>query len=237
MEEQANVRSRAPVSKEVQLQVFRRDGWMCRWCGRPVVFAPAMKYLERLVRGHGFTGALAYHDERWRRDRSPLLDYLGAVIDHVEAHSRGGAAAADNFVTSCNKCSTRKSNAPAGDFTRRLPAHIVKGKYGEPRDWDGLTAVFIVLVDEAKRSATASELSWLRGPERHHQDTPQRLRAEAWSSPGLVLARHVIGKSVLLAPVRSPSRSQATWEPRRNAGPFAGRDGEAVPVGSAVLAT
>jgi len=30
----------------IQVQVFRLDGWICRWCGRPVIFAPAMKYLQ-----------------------------------------------------------------------------------------------------------------------------------------------------------------------------------------------
>src|ERR1700680_4038891 len=35
----------------------------------------------------------------WRRDKAPLLDHLGAVSDHVEAHSRGGAADEANFVT------------------------------------------------------------------------------------------------------------------------------------------
>ncbi len=153
---------RAPISRDLQVDVFRRDGWICRWCGRPVIFAPALKYLEEFARNEGFGGPLAYHDPRWRRDRAPLLDHLGAVIDHVEAHSRGGSADAENFVTSCNKCNTRKSDTPVQDFTRRLPAHRIKSRYGEPQHWDGLSTIFTILVQRQSANATASERNWLR---------------------------------------------------------------------------
>lgn len=123
---------RSPISKDLQVQVFRRDGWICRWCGRPVIFVPAMRYLELLVRQAGFGGPLAYHDAHWTRRNAPLLDHMGAVIDHVEAHSTGGANVLDNFATACNKCNANKSNAPQADFCKKSPRRAVKGKYGEP---------------------------------------------------------------------------------------------------------
>ena len=50
-----------------------------------------MKYLEKLVRQSGVTaGSLAYHDAHWTRRNAPLLDHMGAVIDHVQVHSRAG---------------------------------------------------------------------------------------------------------------------------------------------------
>jgi 5-methylcytosine-specific restriction endonuclease McrA len=162
MDEYQKPARRVPISKELQVQVFRRDGWLCRWCGRPVIFAPVMKYLEQFVRQHGITRPLAYHDARWRRDKAPLLDHLGAVIDHVKAHSRGGTTDADNFVTSCNKCNMRKSSAQADAFAKRSPLHRVKGKYGEPCDWDGLATLFTVLVDRDPSTASSSELAWSR---------------------------------------------------------------------------
>ena len=162
MDEHRKPTRRVPISKDLQVHVFRRDGWLCRWCGRPVIFAPVMKYLEQFVRQHGINHSLAYHDLRWRRDRAPLLDHLGAVIDHVKPHSRGGTADADNFATSCNKCNTRKSDAQADDFTKRSPLFRVKGKYGEPRDWDGLATLFVVLVERGPSIASSSELAWFR---------------------------------------------------------------------------
>jgi hypothetical protein len=55
-----------------------------------------------------------------------LLDRLGAVIDHVEAHISGGASDIANLATACNKCNGRKSNARAEEFTKRHPLIPVK---------------------------------------------------------------------------------------------------------------
>src|SRR5262249_1418013 len=112
----------------ISRSIFRRDRWLWHWCGRPVIFAPAMRYLEQLVKDRGLTQPLAYHDPRWRRDKAPLLDHLGAVIDHVEAHSRGGTVEEGNFVTACNKCNMRKNDALATDFSARSPLHQIKDK-------------------------------------------------------------------------------------------------------------
>src|SRR5579872_2715295 len=154
-------RSRKALTKELQVRVFRRDGWLCRWCGRPVIFAPALRFLEHWMRQTGFTGPLAYHDPRWRRDKAPLLDHLGAVIDHVEAHRRGGPDAEANFVTSCNKCNMRKNDALAEGFQKKSPLHQVRGKYGEPELWDGLSTLFIVLAGQAPQVTTLTERQWL----------------------------------------------------------------------------
>ena|SRR5437867_8567499 len=84
---------RPPISKALQVQVFQRDRWLCRWCLRPVVFPPTLKYLERLLRQRGCSEPLAYFHLNWRRDAAPLLDELGASVDHVEAHAKGGSSA------------------------------------------------------------------------------------------------------------------------------------------------
>lgn len=151
--------SRAPLSYALQVRVFRRDRWICRWCHRPVVFAPALRMLDLLARQRGHHGALAYHHPQWRRDQAPLLDHLGAVVDHVAAFSRGGAHDETNFVTAGNKCNSRKSNAVAEDFQRTAPARVVKGKYGEPKDWDGFSTLFMLLAPD--NIVSASEKGWL----------------------------------------------------------------------------
>jgi HNH endonuclease len=87
---------------------------------------------------------------------------MGAVIDHIQAHSRGGVANQDNFATSCNKCNTRKGNALAEAFTEGSPLHPVKGKYGEPQTWDGLSQLFIVLAEQTAELSSASEREWLK---------------------------------------------------------------------------
>jgi 5-methylcytosine-specific restriction endonuclease McrA len=152
---------RGALSKRLQIRVFRRDRWLCHWCGRPVIFAPTMRYLEKWVRETGFKGPLAYYDPRWRRDKAPLLDHLAAVIDHHKAHSRGGADDEANFVTACNKCNMRKNSALAADFSKRSPLVPTKGKYGEPEQWDGLSSLFIGLIEGRPNMATPSERAWL----------------------------------------------------------------------------
>jgi hypothetical protein len=80
-------RSRPALPKDLQLRVFRRDRWICRWCNRPVIFSPVMKLIDRELRQSGHEKPLSYYHAHWTRDGAPLLDELGAVIDHVEAFS------------------------------------------------------------------------------------------------------------------------------------------------------
>jgi hypothetical protein len=95
---------RAPMSKALQVAIFRRDGWLCRWCNKPVIFPPALKYLEIEIKNSGNIEPLSYHNKNWRRADAPLLDLIGAEIDHIDSHSGGGASDLKNLVTACHKC-------------------------------------------------------------------------------------------------------------------------------------
>jgi 5-methylcytosine-specific restriction endonuclease McrA len=133
---------------------------------RPVIFGPALKYLHRFVRDNGVNEPLAYHDDHWTRRNAPLLDHMGAVIDHLEAHSRGGPDRLANLVTACNKCNARKSDGQPRELRRPI-----KGKYGEPEHWDGLSTLFVILVDEKKASPTERDwLKHLRAPTTHDRE-------------------------------------------------------------------
>lgn len=99
-----------------------------------------MKYAAGFVRPRKYDLPIAYYDPRWRRDSAPLLDHLECVIDHVVAHSRGGDDEAANFAVACNKCNVRKSAAEKERYLRENPPKRVKGKYGEPKHWDGLAS-------------------------------------------------------------------------------------------------
>lgn len=154
-------RRRRPLSKAVQIAIFRRDGWLCRWCRKSVIFAPVMKFVERELRQSGHTGDLAYYHAHWTRQNAPLLDELGAVIDHVEAFSTGGADDVENLVTACNKCNGQKSAATAVKWGERRPRKFVKGKYGEPVHWDGLSNLFVLLARRNLTELSMPEQQWL----------------------------------------------------------------------------
>ena len=145
MNESVPERKRKNLPKPLQAVIYRRDGWLCCWCKRPVIFSPAVKFLELELRNAGHAGPLAYYHRNGTRDGSPLLDELAASIDHVEAFSTGGACDEENLRTSCWKCNTRKNAAPVSDWDQRHKNKTVKEKYGEPQHWDGLSSVFIML--------------------------------------------------------------------------------------------
>lgn len=153
--------NRPPISKRIQVAVFRRDGWLCRWCKRPVIFAPVMKFLERELKESGYNGNLAYFQMHWSRKDAPLLDELGAVVDHVEAYSSGGSSKIENLVTACNKCNAQKSSAASSKWDEKRPRKFVKGKYGEPVYWDGLSNLFILLAGKDPAKLSVTERQWL----------------------------------------------------------------------------
>jgi hypothetical protein len=80
---------RKPIPRKLQVFVFCRDKWLCHWCKRPVIFAPAMKYLQRELSDSGY-GDLAYWRYAFERRGAPLLDELAAAIDHIKALTMGG---------------------------------------------------------------------------------------------------------------------------------------------------
>lgn len=138
---------------------------MCYHCRRPTVFHLALKLLGERV-AESLPGVpLAYWDERWRRDRSPLLDQLAASIDHIEAFSAGGAHAEANFATICVKCNVRKGTRSRQQHAVLDAPRVVKGQYGEPTAWDGLSSTFVMLARESRRPLTAAEKGWLKALE------------------------------------------------------------------------
>lgn len=153
---------RSKLSYDLQVHVFFRDGWLCYWCRKPVIFGPAIKYLEKWVRDNGYKYPIAYFHERWRRNESPLLDLLGVIIDHRLAHSKNGRDTEDNLVTACNKCNLRKSDKEAQTFVKEQSFKFVQGRYGEPEKWDGLVSLFIVLAEKYPNELTESEKRWLK---------------------------------------------------------------------------
>jgi hypothetical protein len=119
-----------------------------------------MKFIERELRQSGYTGNLAYFQAHWSRKDAPLLDELGAVVDLVEALSRGGSPEIENLATACNKCNAQKSSAVSSKWDERRPRKFVKGKYGEPISWDGLSNFFIILARRDLTTLTVDEKKW-----------------------------------------------------------------------------
>ena len=118
--------------------------------------------LEAEVRTTGYDGRLAYYHAHGTRAGAPILDELGAEVDHIAAFSTGGPDSGENLITACNKCNRRKSAAPLDEWSKRPMRKPIKGKYGEPQHWDGLASVFVMLAERHPAKLTAGEREWLK---------------------------------------------------------------------------
>jgi 5-methylcytosine-specific restriction endonuclease McrA len=166
------VTKRKAIPVGIQLEVFFRDRWLCHVCRRPLVFPFALKQLAELVDAEGREPLPSYFNLNWRRDKAPLLDELGASIDHVHAWSAGGGDAAENLAAICSRCNVRKSASTLSAFIESSKPWKVKGKHGEPLAWDGLTAVFVTLASRSPGRLSAAERRWLAGLRAYHASRP-----------------------------------------------------------------
>lgn len=144
------------------IAIHRRDRWLCRWCKRPVIFAPVMRLIELEMFATAPDLRVTYFHGGWSRSYAPLLDELGAVLDHMTARSAGGDDSEGNLATACNKCNGRKSAAALDEFGKRPKPKPIKGKDGEPKDWDGLSSLFVALSRRYPTKLTEIEKDWVR---------------------------------------------------------------------------
>ena len=120
-----------------------------------------MKYLQQELNVAGFAD-LAYWRFAFHRHGAPLLDELAAVIDHVEVFSSGGLDVAENLATACNRCNMARNSSELKKWLDKRPIKRIKGKYGEPEAWDGLSNLFLHLAKRYADKLTASEREWGR---------------------------------------------------------------------------
>ena len=94
---QRGTKARMP-GKRAALEIFRRDGWRCRFCGIRVLSLDAIKALDSLFP----------EEVRWRakpyRNRNVAFNVLASSLDHILPHSRGGDNDPSNLVAACGSC-------------------------------------------------------------------------------------------------------------------------------------
>ena len=163
-------KKREPIPRSVQMEVFFRDGWLCYLCLRPTIFPMTFKLLSEMMESELPDINIAYWNDNWRRDKSPLLDELGVEVDHVHAFAKGGAHDISNFSTICAKCNVRKNDQLKESFLEKSNPHKPKGKHGEPIHWDGMASLFVVLAKKIDRPLTHAEKDWLKAIEGHYAE-------------------------------------------------------------------
>lgn len=84
-------------SKIIEREVYKRDGWRCRYCETRVISKQARDVFRKHFPLEARTG-------RTNEDNHFGLSTLTATLDHIVPHKRGGSNEPDNLVTACGPC-------------------------------------------------------------------------------------------------------------------------------------
>lgn len=128
---------RKSIPKKVQLRIWKRDFWTCRYCGEPVFFLPTLKLLDELSPHHGYN-----HPHSKTGEVLSLFQWRWASVDHVNPTSKGGEDSEDNYVTACWKC-----NLYLNDITpeQGKPLPNKSNENAVKVNWDGLSSLYVKL--------------------------------------------------------------------------------------------
>lgn len=141
---------RKSTPRQLAVRIFRRDHFTCRYCHARVVPEPILRLLASV-----FPVSFPHHPN-WKAGRThPAIPLLTAEVDHVVAGTQGGSwSDADNLVTACAQCNTRKA-----DFTpEEVGLHLLEIA---DSDWDGLASLYPI-VWAKKRPEPEFHMPWLR---------------------------------------------------------------------------
>ena len=131
---------RKSLPKKLQLQVWKRDGWTCRYCSSPVFFAPTLKLLEGKSPGHGY-----WHSNGKTGKMLGLFQMGWASVDHIIPVAKGGNDDLDNLVTACWKCNLNYKDKSVGEGKSEPTADNKKVK---DVNWDGFSSLYPKLSEE-----------------------------------------------------------------------------------------
>ncbi len=123
-----------------KMEQFIRDGFVDRYTGEKLLNPGALKVIS-----------LYFPDDfpfqpHWKMTETHVAYWeLVPTIDHIYPIAKGGVDNKDNWVTTSMKNNSIKSNYTIDEIHWNLHPK------GNIRDWDGLTGVFVELVDKNKR--------------------------------------------------------------------------------------
>ena len=135
---QVEIEKRAYTMTQKMTQ-FIRDGFIDRYSGQKLLNPGILKILS-----HYFPEDFPYHPH-WKMTQTHIAYWeLTPTLDHVYPIAKGGQDDETNWVTTSMKNNSIKSNYTIDELRWTL---YPKGNIAE---WDGLTKVFINLVDKDK---------------------------------------------------------------------------------------
>ncbi len=143
---------RRAIPFRLQLKVFRRDRFQCRYCGIRTVFVPALRLISI-----AFPSEFPF-DPQWRVEKTHRAYWrFAASASHLLPLGRGGKTEKTNLVTACYRCNAAKGDAAFEDI-----GWLLLSPSGEP--WDGLVGAFRRLAPIAVSKAPSLRV-WIRAVE------------------------------------------------------------------------
>lgn len=122
-----------------KMEQFLRDGFIDRYTGEKLLNPGILKVLSFY-----FPEDFPFHSH-WKMTHTHNAYWeLVPTIDHIYPIAKGGQDHKDNWVTTSMKNNSIKSNYTIDEI------HWTLHPRGELDEWDGLTRMFIELVDEHK---------------------------------------------------------------------------------------
>jgi hypothetical protein len=127
---------RPGVSREMAVQIFRRDCWTCRYCGAKTVPIPVLMLLSSL-----YSERFPHYPD-WREGQvHPAYLLISTSLDHLRPDAQGDTwREPANLVTACWLCHTGKAG-----FTLEEVGWELLSEAEVASDWHGLTAAYPAL--------------------------------------------------------------------------------------------
>jgi len=143
------------MSCSLQLDVFRQDRFVCRYCGKRLVFTPVMRCMSLIYEDFPF-------HSNWK-DRYGHGFYYNhsTTVEHRQPLARLGTSGRNNLITTCFTCNRWKLDSYAEEIGwQELPV-------SQDSTWDGLTGIYKSLyamlpVDRLTKTEVTYHLPWLR---------------------------------------------------------------------------
>lgn len=133
-----------------KMQQFVKDGFIDRYTGQKLLNPGMLKVISNY-----FPEEFPYHPHWKMTDTHMAYWELIPTIDHIYPIAKGGHDDQKNWVTTSMKNNSIKSNYTIDEIHWKLYSQ------GSIDDWDGLTSVFIELVDNDKELLKDSYIrSW-----------------------------------------------------------------------------
>ncbi len=140
--EPTHAAKRKGIRVDLQLQVFRQNGFNCVYCGNKTVLIPVLRVIAEHLKDT-VNESLFQYDAHGRYDRCHYAFWCdSASCDHIVPVACGGLTEIKNLVTACFMCNLRKGKSAGPE---RFD--------GVVRPWDGLAEFYPDLVRKRWGSA------------------------------------------------------------------------------------